>query len=175
MRAPAWERSNVSEHCTNAGSTWPAGPAAQFQSHQQACMNGFQTFLGQDAPRAVPMPVPMPMPRAATAAAQLAPTRQEGPAEQDPRPALPVAPMEPEQEPRQLLASSAGNLGVSGLPSMLRPRARTASVPLTGLYAQVWAFVLSARSPNLSAFEPALRMLACTARHFLLCRKPWTI
>ena len=117
-------------------------------------MDGFQRFLGQDAPRTD------------TAAAMLAPALQGVPAEQHPRIALPVALMEPGQEPNQLLASSAGHHRTAGLPSLPRPSARTAPVPLTGLYAQVCQLGLRAHPQSLShSITSAARMKQNTLLH----------
>ncbi len=52
--------------------------------------------------------------------------------------------MVPEQEPRQRPDSAAGRQKTASLPSMLRPIARTAPVPLTGLYGKVLYFCLCA-------------------------------
>ena len=130
-------RGIVIEHCLRAGGAWPYGQAAPFQSHQQACMDGFQRFLGQDSPRA------------ATAAAAAAPTLPEVSADQQPTRTQPMGPTEAEQEPRQRPDSATGPQKAASLPSMLRPIARTAPVPLTGLYGKVQYFYVCAQ-PQMS-------------------------
>ncbi len=70
--------------------------------------------------------------------------------------------MAPEQEPSQRPDSATGHQKTASLPSMLRPIARTAPVPLTGLYGKVLSFCLCAAVLTLGTACISMAGLFCS-------------
>ena len=99
-----------------AGNVWQYSAAKQYQDHQQACMESFQRFLGQEDPRHPPETPLMP------AVLLDAPVK---------------APFRGRLTQQFLEFTAGGQSSVVASLQPARPQPRTAPVPLAGLYIKV--------------------------------------